>query len=88
MQLGYSLPKYGADGSYGNETMTAVINFQRDNGLDGDGVCGPRTWEALDRSEPMKLYTVYIPHLPLYKAEAFVAAYGGAYMSEEEGGGI
>lgn len=88
IQLGYSLPRYGADGSYGNETMTAVMNFQRDNGIASDGVCGPRTWEALDRSEPMKLYTVYIPHLPLYKAEAFVAAYGGAYMSEEEGGGI
>ena len=88
LQLGYSLPRYGADGSYGSETINAVINFQRDNGLDGDGVCGQKTWEALDRSEPMKLYTVYIPHLPLYKAEAFVAAYGGAYMSEEEGGGI
>lgn len=85
LQLGYSLPRYGADGSYGSETISAVINFQRDNGLAGDGVCGPKTWAALDRAEPMKLYTVYIPHLPLYKAEAFARAYDGAYMTEEGG---
>jgi len=85
LQLGYSLPRYGADGSYGSETISAVINFQRDNGLAGDGVCGPKTWEALDRAEPMKLYTVSIPHLPLYKAEAFARAYDGAYMTEEGG---
>jgi peptidoglycan hydrolase-like protein with peptidoglycan-binding domain len=35
------------DGLFGKGTLTAVTNFQRDNDLTVDGVCGPRTWEAL-----------------------------------------
>ena len=31
--LGYPLPKFGADGSFGAETGVAVNNFQRDNDL-------------------------------------------------------
>lgn len=46
--LGYALPKYGADGEYGAETVTAVKAFQRDHGLAADGICGPLTWTALD----------------------------------------
>ncbi len=33
MKLGYSLPKYGADGKFGPETKTALSKFQKDNGL-------------------------------------------------------
>mgnify|MGYP002624015943 CR=1 FL=1 len=33
LALGYSLPKYGADGDYGAETTDAVKKFQKDNGL-------------------------------------------------------
>ena len=59
---GYSLPKYGADGSFGAETETAVKAFQKDNGLTADGVCGEKTWEALEgHVEPQKLYTVVLP---------------------------
>lgn len=36
------------DGDFGNNTLTAVINFQRFFGLDADGVVGPQTWGALD----------------------------------------
>ena len=38
MKIGYSLPKYGADGDYGNETTKAVKAFQADHGLPDDGV--------------------------------------------------
>lgn len=83
LQRGYALPKYGVDGSYGAETEAAVKEFQRDNALQADGICGAKTWEALDNATPAKLYAVTIPHLPKYKAEAFITSYDGAYMTEE-----
>ena len=48
LALGYSLSKYGADGSYGAETTTAVMAFQTDKGLVVDGICGPITQAALE----------------------------------------
>lgn len=35
------------DGVYGSKTEQAVRNFQEDNGLKMDGICGNATWEAL-----------------------------------------
>lgn len=35
------------DGIFGNNTKTAVINFQRAHNLTADGIVGPKTWEAL-----------------------------------------
>ena len=48
LRLGYDLAHYGADGKYGNVTIREVKKFQRDNGLVVDGICGPKTWAALD----------------------------------------
>lgn len=45
---GYSCGVYGADGEYGPDTWSAVIAFQRDKGLEQDGVVGPATWAALE----------------------------------------
>ena len=44
---GMKLPKYGADGDYGQETEDAVKEFQRLKGLEADGECGALTWGAL-----------------------------------------
>ena len=48
LKLGYDLAHYGADGKYGNITMREVKKFQKAQGLAVDGICGPKTWAALD----------------------------------------
>jgi peptidoglycan hydrolase-like protein with peptidoglycan-binding domain len=35
------------DGKIGPATKEALKSFQRDNGLEADGVCGRRTWDKL-----------------------------------------
>ena len=83
---GYDVGATGADGKFGKNTRSALIAFQTDKGLTADGVCGPKTWEELDRDPTGALYTVHIPHLTKGKAEEIVAAYaGGAYMTPDEG---
>lgn len=44
-ELGYD--PGAADGIYGKKTQQAVIAFQRDNGLDADGIAGKNTLAAL-----------------------------------------
>lgn len=45
--LGYKLPRYGADGGYGAETVRAVRSFQKDKHLMIDGEVYTNTWTAL-----------------------------------------
>lgn len=45
--LGYKLPRFGADSSFGDETSNAVRQFQRDAGIKVDGVPGPKTFAKL-----------------------------------------
>ena len=47
LQLGYSLPRYGADGDFGGETAAAIKRFQARAGLAQDGVYGGDTHKAL-----------------------------------------
>lgn len=44
---GYSMPKYGADGDFGDETKVAVKKYQAAKGLADDGIVGPLTWSKL-----------------------------------------
>ncbi len=51
---GFSLPKYGADGSYGDETVQAVKALQKNAGIAEDGIYGPATEKALAAIEAKK----------------------------------
>lgn len=58
IKAGYSLPKYGADGDFGKETLTAVKAFQKASGLVVDGIVGEKTWAALEASQGVKTVVV------------------------------
>lgn len=45
--LGYRLPKYGADGDFGAETLAAVNAFKADRGLKVDGIFGKKAKELI-----------------------------------------
>lgn len=79
---GYNVGSYGIDGDFGSGTLKAVKEFQKDHGLDVDGVVGKKTWAALNE-QGSNLYTVTIPNLPKYKAEALIKDYPGSSMKEE-----
>ena len=44
---GYPLPKYGADGDFGNETLEAVKSFQNAYGITVNGIADEKTLNAL-----------------------------------------
>ena len=52
LRAGYDLGKYGADGIFGSETLSAVRAYQHDHGLTPDGIAGPLTLAALRDVEP------------------------------------
>lgn len=64
IQKGYKLPKFGVDGSFGNETEQAVKQLQKDSGLAQDGIIGKYTWGVLNsdfsRPEIKALYPGYL----------------------------
>ena len=76
MELGYSLPKYGADGEYGKETAEAVKAFQLDRGLTADGIAGEATLDALNAGQD-NTYTVTLHGVPEAKAIALISLYNG-----------
>lgn len=45
--LGYDLPIYGIDGEFGQETREAVIEFEKDNGIEGAGIINVNFIEKL-----------------------------------------
>ena len=54
MGLGYSMPRYGADGSFGGETTIAVRAFQKANGLSITGIFNSECWSKLLAGAPVK----------------------------------
>ena len=76
MELGYALHKYGADGEYGSETATAVKAFQRDRGLQVDGIAGEATLAALYAGQG-NMYTVTLHNVPEAEAIALIGKYDG-----------
>lgn len=83
IKLGYKLPKFGADGNFGQESYDALVRFQKDNGLTPDGLCGTNTWNAINsklggkhreasRDEVIRLQNIIIKMgypLPTYGAD-------------------
>lgn len=89
IQMGYELPKFGADGDFGTETYNAVVAFQTaynldhpDNPMDVDGIVGPRTWEAIMNAANV-LYTVTIHHIGYDVANEIIRLYGGSMTAEK-----
>jgi len=60
IELGYSVGKYGADGSYGPSTKSAILKFQKDNKLSIDGIAGTNTRakieELLEKAKKKSYY--------------------------------
>lgn len=96
-KLGYDIGASGIDGVYGKCTMAAVTTFQKDKGLGADGICGPKTWAALDKAiaeldptpapepEPAEpTYTVTISGLEKAEAERLAASYPGKSTIRED----
>jgi hypothetical protein len=90
-KLGYGLGADGIDGDYGRNTEKAVKEFQSDNKLTVDGVCGPMTWDALEKAvkamneQPKEnLYTVCIHHLDKTQADAMKIRYPDCVVTEEK----
>lgn len=48
MSVGYDVGKTGADGIFGDNTQSATIEFQKANGLEPDGIVGPKTRAKMD----------------------------------------
>jgi N-acetylmuramoyl-L-alanine amidase len=47
IRAGFPLPRYGADGDFGDETQRAVMRFQKKYRLPVDGLVGPQTLDKL-----------------------------------------
>ena len=92
--LGYGLGPCGIDGDFGKSTKAAVETFQYDKRLTIDGICGPKTWAALDaaidgqdkKDESVITYTVVIKGLDLTQAQRIVANYPGSEIVKGEDG--
>ncbi|MDS1005144.1 N-acetylmuramoyl-L-alanine amidase [Clostridium sporogenes] len=50
INIGYPVGSYGADGVFGDGTVTAIKALQRDCNLSVDGIVGRETWNALFRN--------------------------------------
>lgn len=83
--LGYDLGSYGVDGDFGKATEAAVKKFQKDHGLEQDGIVGKKTWAALDQGTPMQYYSVIVSHLSESQAKALAAMYANAEIEKEVG---
>jgi hypothetical protein len=62
MAAGYELPRFGADGGYGNETVDAVMAFQEDHDLLIDGSVGQESRGVLNAMLNTDRYTTVDGH--------------------------
>ena len=76
-------PRVEADGRFGPRTRAAVLEFQRNNGLDADGVVGPLTRSVLDAAAGGGEG----PEQPLLKGHEQDVPSGGLEVLTRDGGG-
>lgn len=77
ISAGYPCGDAKADGVFGKDTRTAVMELQRDAGIERDGVVGEQTWAALDKLSGSTRYTVTISGVNRTVADRIVRDYGG-----------
>jgi LysM repeat protein len=54
----YGLPPAAVDGRFGTASASALRRYQRQRGLDPDGIAGPHTYRALAQRPPLRFHTV------------------------------
>lgn len=69
VKLGYNVGSRGPDGDFGSKTYAAVIDFQRKNDLDDDGIVGPLTKKAIKEAVDKMNENVIIPEEEELKLE-------------------
>lgn len=89
-KLGYDLGSWGIDGDYGKDTVNAVKEYQDDRGLTVDGVCGPMTWDSLQKdmeklnaTPKHETYMAIIRHLDKLQADAIKRSFPNCEISKE-----
>lgn len=89
-KLGYGLGPCGIDGDFGRSTKAAVEQFQLDHHLGVDGICGPKTWAAIDAAlkekedqpAPVVTYNILIKALSLDEAKKLAEQYPNSEIAE------
>lgn len=77
LAAGYTVGSKGADGVFGKATRAAVMEAQRDGGIEIDGIVGEMTWALLDKLAKGKRYTVTITGVTEPVAQRILRDYGG-----------
>lgn len=97
LKLGYALPKFGADGDCGSETVAVIRLFQEEQGLEVDGKFGPASLAALRKAlaqlekaaetvpaDPMKLtYTVTLRKVSAADKDTLIKHWPDAEVEQE-----
>lgn len=76
IELGYKLPKYGADGDFGDETVVAVEAFQKANNLTVDGMVGKQTLAVILNEKEEQEEEVKVEESAPSKAKVVVVSGG------------
>lgn len=77
IQRGY-LGAKEADGIFGSRTRNAVLQFQKDKGLEADGVCDENTYRALNNGEEP-------PAEPNHAGQRSLHVSASAYSAQDPG---
>ncbi|MBD1381077.1 N-acetylmuramoyl-L-alanine amidase [Metabacillus arenae] len=62
LKSGFGLPKFGADGKFGSETLSAVKAFQKTFRLTVDGIVGPETKVKLNEASKKDQSKAIVPY--------------------------